>query len=125
MGGYRKKSKEKVKKWRLYGSKQISIVKLWATVTSGNRVMAILVSCCLRGRRDHLAFFHYSAPTQHPAWLTDAPVQLHGSACPQICSLSSPCHLKDAATTFRQFFFFLLRIPLWPAISRVLVSMKG
>lgn len=106
---------------------RISIIKPWATVTSGSRVMVILVSCCLHGRRCHLAFFHYSAPTQHPALFTDALVQLCGSAFPQICSLSSLCHLKDTETTFRQsfFFFFPLKIPLWPAISRVLVSMDG
>ena len=85
---------------------RISIIKPWATVTSGSRVMVILVSCCLHGRRCHLAFFHYSAPTQHPALFTDALVQLCGSAFPQICSLSSPCHLKDTETSFRQSFFF-------------------
>lgn len=105
-GDIEKRARRRLKNGDYREVKRISIIKLWETVTSGSRVMAILVSCCLRGRWYHLAFFHYSAPTQHPALLTDAPVQLRGSACPQICSLSSPCQLKDTETTFKQSFFF-------------------
>ena len=105
---------------------RISIIEPWAAVTSGGRVTVLLsrVACIAGGVILLLSLF---SPTQHPALFTDALVQLCGSAFPQICSLSSLCHLKDSETTFRQsfFFFFLLKIPLWPAISRVLVSMDG
>lgn len=98
------------------------MIKPWATVTSGSRGIAVLVSYYLCGRRCHLAFFHYLTPISGTAVFTDALVQLGGSAFPQICSLSSPCHFKDVETTFRQPF---VRIPLWSAISRVLVSVNG
>ena len=84
---------------------RISIIEPWAAATSGGRVTVLLsrVACIAGGVILLLSLF---SPTQHPALFTDALVQLCGSAFPQICSLSSLCHLKDSETTFRQSFFF-------------------
>lgn len=85
-------------------AKRISVIKPWATVTSGSSMMVVLVSYYLRGRTCHPAFLHYSASTAQPALFTDAAVQLGGLLFPRFAPLSSPCHSKDLEITLRKAF---------------------